>query len=58
MSHPLADAMYDHDNIQGQLLGRQEQDHLNQVQPGEKCDCYLHQAQGTDLAKKDPEATT
>lgn len=33
MTHPLADAMYDHDDIQGQAQARQEQDELNQQQP-------------------------
>lgn len=58
MSHPLADAMYDHDEIQGQLHSRQEQDHMNQIQPGEKCDCYLHQEKGNDLADERRNANT
>lgn len=33
MSNPLADAMYDHDDLQGQARARQEQDEANQQQP-------------------------
>lgn len=33
MSSPLAEAMYDHDDVQGQAVSRQEQDELNQQQP-------------------------
>lgn len=32
MAHPLATAMYDHDDLQGQAHSRQEQDERNQTQ--------------------------
>lgn len=32
MVHPLADNMYDHDQEQGQLYAKQEQDERNQIQ--------------------------
>lgn len=35
MTHPLADNMYDHDQKQGQLKGRQEQDERNQTLPSD-----------------------